>query len=112
MTTLQLRDFPRDDAGKLAVGEGGNETSRHQHSIVTSHKLPSFVQDVKREILQALYQQPGEVVSRAQIAKLVARKKSPWLIDNIEELVRRGYVHKTEGRWKNGCQMFFYHVAA
>lgn len=107
---LNLRNAPRDGDGQLAVGEGQNLTSRDSIGDKTSYRVPSFVVDIKREILQAVYDASGVALTRAQIAKAVGRKKTPWLTNQIEELVKRGYLVREHGTWKNGCLMFWYRI--
>ena len=108
MSQLNLRQAPRTAEGLIAVGQGGHATLRNQTSHETSHTPPSFAKDIKRDILTLLYMRTGESLSRAQIAKALDLKKTPWLITNIELLVQRGYIQRIESTWRNGCQMFFY----
>lgn len=105
---MDLRHAVRDEGGRL-IGEGQHDTSRDSRGNVTSHLFPSFVVDVKREILTAVYNYGG-AVTRAQIAKMTGRKKTPWLHEHIEDLVRDGYLRREQGIWKNGCLMYWYEL--
>lgn len=110
MAKLDLRSIPRNDLGKIAVGQGsGIATSQDQLSHDTSHAIPSFSVDVRREIYIAVMN-ADRAVSRAEIAKLVNRKKTPYLVEAIEDLVERGYLLREHGTWRNGTIMFFYSI--
>lgn len=109
MAGLNLRHAVRDESG-LIVGEGLHVTLRDSGGNATSHQITSFTVDVKREILEAVYN-AGGTVTRAQIAKATGRKKTPWLHSHIEELVELGYLVRSHGVWKNGCVMYWYEAA-
>lgn len=108
MAGIDLRHALRDERGRL-VGEGRHITSRDLSANVTSHSIPSFVVDIKREIYLAVLN-AGRAVTRAEIAKAVSRKKTPWLNDQIEQLVELGYLTRRHGIWKNGCLMYWYEI--
>lgn len=111
MTTLSLRHAARDEQGRLVSRRGsGYVPLPAPTGNVPARSLPSFVVDIKQEILRAVA--TGGVVTRADIARAVDRKKSTWLIGHIEELVERGHLCKAAGVWKNGVTMYYYEVAA
>lgn len=108
---LDLRAAPRDHLGYIEVGEGDNHvTPRAAPGNVQSNSVPSFAVDVKREILVALKNAMGQPMTRADIAKAVNRKKTPWLSGHVEQLVEAGYVIREAGVWKNGCTMYWYSI--
>lgn len=109
MAGLNLRNAVRDDTG-LIVGESLHVTLHDSGGNATSHQIPSFTVDIKREILEAVYN-AGGVVTRGQIAKATGRKKTPWLHDHIEELVQMGFLVRHHGVWRNGCLMYWYEAA-
>lgn len=105
--TLDLRYFPRNGQGILAVGEGDYTTSQYQPGHETSRSLPSFVTDIKRDMLKAV-REHGGFMSRAEIAKAISKKKTPHLVNNLEQLVEMGYLARSNSYWRNGCIMFYY----
>lgn len=109
--SLDLRDAKRDNDGRLLVGQGSNAPSQNSSGHNTSHEIPSFRVDIRREILTAVYATGGEPLTRLQIAALVGRKKTPWLVAAIEDLVTQGYLTRRHGTWKNGCLMYWYEAA-
>jgi hypothetical protein len=75
---------------------------------VPTQELPSFVTDIKRDIIAAV--RAGGVVTRCDIARAVGKKKTTWLINHIEELVKLGRLVKLASVWKNGVTMYYYAV--
>ena len=110
MAVLDLRRLERNDTGKLVGWGNGYMTEQSSYRNVPSAPVPSFVVDLRREIYVAV-RNAERAVSRAEIAKLVQRKKSTWLNGLIECLVVDGHLHRTTSRWKNGVAMYFYEVA-
>lgn len=107
---LDLRSVPRDENGlALPALAGSNGTSYDQNGNVTSHKIPSFVRDYDKEIY-LFVATAGRAVSRADIAKALGLKKTPWLYGKINFLVEHGYLSSHHGIWKNGVVMYFYEV--
>lgn len=110
-TRLNLRGIPRDEQGRIALIESaGNDTSRHLNGNDTYRQIPRFKADIKREIYIAVMD-AGDPVTRAGIAKAVGRKKTPWLNEQIEQLVSDGLLTRSNGAWKNGCLMYVYDLA-
>lgn len=108
---IDLRNAMRDETGVL-IGEGSShDTSRYQNSHDTSRNLPVFSPDIKTAIYKFVLESGGGV-STAQIAKAVERKKSPWLVGKIKELVSDGYLTCNHTTWKNGVLMYLYEVAS
>lgn len=106
MTTLDLRAMPRDERGRLLVGEGsGYDTSRYQYGHDTFPHEPTI-----RERIYAVVLASGGAVSRTQIAKALGLRKTPWLISSIESLVMDGYLGRQHHAWKNGALMYLYEV--
>jgi hypothetical protein len=58
-----------------------------------------------------LFMQDPTPKSRSQIAKSLGLKKTPYITTHIESLVSSGNLIKVEGRWTNGCVMYFYQLA-
>lgn len=110
MAKLDLRTAPRDEKGLVAVEQGsGNETSHYRIDSIGSHKLPPPPRDVRREIWLFVYGS-DRAVTRAEIAKQLGYKKTPWLNGIIERMVKDGFLVCYEARWKNGVPMFYYTI--
>lgn len=108
MARFDLRTAPRDEKGLVTVEKGsGHETSHYQIDSMRSHKLPPPPRDVRREIWLFVYGADG-AVTRAQIAKHLGYKKTPWLNGIIERMVTDGFLISIESRWKNGVPMYYY----
>lgn len=90
--------------------ERGYDTSHHPSHINTYHAPPPAPRDIRRAIYDAVYS--AGRASRADIAKALGVRKTPWLTAHVERLVSEGYLVKLEGIAKNGAQMFFYEVAS
>lgn len=86
-----------------------HDTSRHPSDNVTFHPPPA-PRDVRRDIYNAVYS-AGRAISRADIAKALGVKKTPWLCAHVERLVDEGYLVKLTGAAPNGATMYFYEVA-
>lgn len=104
--------FSMTDLKRLAglVPEPGSSTSRHQPDSSTSQRLP-VKPDIRRDIYTAVMM-AGQPVRRAEIAKLLGLKKTPWLCAAIEELVIAGYLRKDVQQRPNQLDTFYYSVAA
>jgi hypothetical protein len=105
MTTYTIQDLERL---VTMAGQGERHVSPRFPSGNVS--MPDFRVDIRRDIYQAVLV-AGRGVTRAEIAKAVCRKKSRWLNERIEDLVRDGLLHRTHGFWKNGVVMYYYEVA-
>jgi hypothetical protein len=111
MATLDLRTAPRNDRGQLVAGQGvAYAPGRAYIGAVVPLALPSFVVDIKQEILRAVA--VGELLTRADIARAVKRKKSTWLNEHIEALVSSGHLRRHIGAWRSNANVYFYEVAS
>lgn len=103
MTSYTLQDLER------LVQGGSNDTSRNQGDHDTSHQPPLAPAHIRTRIYNAVVKANG-VVSRADIAKALGVKKTPWLLQSIEGLVSDGYLTRTQTIRANGVVMFWYEV--
>ena len=112
MTTINLRQIPRNADGRLLVGEG-TRIVKGQSAIgnVPIVDIPSFQRDIRKDILTAIADHGG-AVSRRDIAEALGLRKTTWLNSVIEELVDRGFVTRHHQTWRNGVPMYFYTLAA
>lgn len=85
----------------------GYAPSRYQNGHVTSHTAPLGTPDVRTRIYDAVIR-AGGACSRADIARALGLKKTPWLLDHIERLAADGYLRRLPGAWRNGCLMYWY----
>lgn len=104
--TIDLRQAPRDEDGKLFPALG---TSRESKGNDTSRQLPQFYRDYEKEIY-LFVSTSDRAVTRQEICKELKLKKAPWLIDKIERLVEMGFLNRIHGTWRNGALVFFYEV--
>ncbi|HVU11266.1 MAG TPA: winged helix-turn-helix domain-containing protein, partial [Phototrophicaceae bacterium] len=101
--------FTREQLEQQVAAEQGNgiDTSQDRSHIET-YSPPPAPRDVRRAIYNAVYSQGR--ANRADIAKALNVRKTPWLRDHIERLVTEGYLVKIEGVEKNGALKFLYEV--
>jgi hypothetical protein len=98
------------DQLRTLVGQGGgNKPSQHLNDDVTLQR-PMLAEKHVRERIYDFVIQSGGAVNRDEIAKGLKLKKTPWLLNHIEQLVSDGYLHRTQGYWKNGVVMYWYEV--
>jgi hypothetical protein len=110
MAILNLRNTERSEAGTL-VGQGGEFRPSQNHSSAgTSRPLPTFPEHIQLRILHTV-ENAGGWVSRADIARLLGLKKTPWLVMNLEALVTAGYLHRDQVIRPCGMMMYYYEVA-
>lgn len=109
MTTYTIQQL---EALATPAGQGTSlDTSRNRAGIDT-FRPPPAPRDVRRDIYNAVYS-AGQSVSRADIAKTLNLKKSPWLCQHIERLVDEGYLIKFVGVAPNGiAPKFTYSIAS
>lgn len=100
MPTYTLQDLKR-----LAAG---SSTSQHQNDSGTSQRLPARP-DIRRDVYTAVMM-AGHPVRRAEIAKLLGLKKTPWLVATIEELVDSGYLVKHVDQQPQQLPTFYYEL--
>jgi len=106
VTTFDLRSLPRDDRGRLLVGEGSFfAASRDGGRLVTFSREPSLQERIYRFVADS-----GRAVTRAEIAKALGLVKATWLNKHIEALVAEGYLQRQQGTWTNGVVMYRYEV--
>lgn len=106
--TLDLRDYPRADDGSILTAESGSHTTpRDSTSHVASHDAELAPVHIRAQIWKfaAL---SGGVVSRAQIAKGIGRKKAGWIDRHIEQLVQDHWLDRSQSIRPNGAVMFWY----
>lgn len=99
--------FTIQELEQRAAGQGrDNDTSRNLTNVAT-FRPPPAPRDVRRDIYNAVYS-AGRAASRAEIAKALSVKKTPWLCQHIERLVDERYLTKVIGVAPNGASMYFY----
>lgn len=105
--------FTMQDLERLSAIEQGDSssTSQHQNDSSTSQNVPRPKSDVRRDIYTAVMM-AGCLTSRGEIAALLGLKKSPWLVQAIEELVNAGYLLKYVQERPNQLPIYFYTVPA
>ncbi len=96
-------DVPTEPPG------GSSATYRHPMGSAT-YQPPPLPRDVRRDIYNAVYS-AGRAVGRAEIAKALGVKKTPWLCQHIERLVDERFLVKIVGYAPTGATMYFYGVA-
>lgn len=106
-----MPDYKIADLERLvALAEQGRDAGTYQHQSDTStSQPPSPKADIRRDVYTAVIMS-GTWVKRAEIAKLLGLKKSPWLIAAIEELVTAGYLIKHVEQRPNQLPITYYDV--
>lgn len=94
---------------KLVEQGGGNDTSQHLNGHDTYHGAPLAPAHVRTRIYNFVAKSDG-AVTRAEIAKALKVKKTPWLITSIEGLVGDGFLTRFETIRPNGVLMYWYRV--
>lgn len=94
---------------KLVGSEGGNNTSQDHIGNDTSHSAPLAPVHIRERIYNVCKRADG-AVSRADIARALKVKKTPWLIASIEGLVGDGFLTRFETIRANGVLMYWYEV--
>lgn len=96
----------------LATGQGRarSDTYRYQNSLNTSQLPPLTPVGIRERIYRTVKDANGAAVPRSEIARRLGLKKSPWLNQSIEGLVRDGYLVKTEVTYRTGAPMFVYEL--
>lgn len=102
--------FTMQDLEHLAAIEQGDSSSTSQDRTDSSTlQLPPAKEDIRRDVYAAVMMSGGWV-KRAQIAKLLNLKKTPWLNATIEKLVVEGYLVKYIQERPNQLPVHFYDV--
>jgi hypothetical protein len=101
--------FTLADLERLVEQGGGNTTSQDSHGNDTSHRTPLAPEHIRTRIFNVVSRADG-AVSRADIAKALKIKKTPWLITAIEGLVGDGFLTRFETIRANGVLMYWYEV--
>lgn len=110
-TSLDLRHIPRDESGRIAVGESGrNSTSQILFSDDTSRDVV-LAPKHPREKIWEFVSLSARAVSRAEICKGCGWKKAPWLNAHIESLVKDGWLVRGHSYRPNGAVMYWYQAA-
>ena len=92
------------------LSEGGRDnTSQNHNGHDTSHVPPLAPAHIRSRIYRVVLD-ATEAVSRAQIAKALKIKKTPWLLQAIEGLVSDGYLTRSQSIRPNGVVMYWYKV--
>lgn len=106
--SIDLRDFPRDDNGKIFTGESGHHvTTRESASDVTTRDSELAPEHIRVQIWKfaAL---SGRAVSRSEIAKALGRKKAGWIDRWIEGLVTEQWLEKNKVDRPQGLPIYLY----
>lgn len=94
----------------LLVGEGRrHDTSRDQNGHKTFSNLPSLPETIQQRIYKVVVIANG-AVSRADIAKALGLKKTPWFLSALEQLCQDGCLTRSHIIRPNGSVMFYYEV--
>lgn len=108
MAAIDLRKAQRTETGELIGGWGSSASASQNHSSAeTSRPLPSFPEHIQKRIYDVVCSADGWV-SRADIAKSLGLKKTPWLVAHLEMLVGTGYLHRDQAIRPSGMVMYFY----
>lgn len=102
--------FTLADLERLVEQGGRLDTSQNQSGVETYNLAPLAPVHIRTRILQVVRNATG-AVSRADIAKALNIKKTPWLIASIEGLVLDGFLARTYTIRPNGVVMYWYEVA-
>lgn len=111
MAVFDLRNAPRDERGIVAAGQGGGySTSQNHNSLKTLQHAPLAPEHIRDRIYKVVGASE-RAVSRAEIAKALGLKKTPWLNAAIEGLVTDGYLTREHIIRSNGVVMYYYGIA-
>jgi len=105
-----MADFKIADLERIVAIEQwrGSSTSQDRTDSSTS-QLPRAKEDIRRDVYAAVVMS-GRWVKRAEIAKLLNLKKTPWLNATIEQLVIDGYLIKYIQERPNQLPVHYYDV--
>ena len=107
---INLRDFPRGENGQLQVEEGtGYASLRDSNGGVTLRRIPRFGKDIRETIWQYIAENP-EGVTMGEIAKAVDRKKTPWLDQKVQGMIRDGYLFRIEESYRPNMPVYLYFI--
>jgi hypothetical protein len=106
-----LRNIPRSDTGKIAVGERGENVTLQEVIGHSTSQNVTLVPVHIREKIWRFVSLAGKSVSRGEIAKGLGIKKTGWLHTHIETLVSEGWLIRTHSVRPNGSIMFWYEVS-
>lgn len=67
--------------------------------------------DVTRDLIVRVLRQSHRPMTRTELARALNRKKTPHLIDMIEDLVAEGVLLRDTTTFHNGVSGYVYHVA-
>lgn len=106
-----MANFTMADLERIVeIEKGGSyDTSRLQNGHETSRYLPPPERSISQRIYDYLYKDQ-QWHSRADIAKALGLKKTNWLNERTEQLVRDGYLVKEKTTRPNGASQFWYAV--
>lgn len=97
MTVVDLRKAGRDAAGRIESGM----TYRNPQDIVTSREVSLTRPSLSERVYIAVRDASGEWLTRADIAKALGLKKTPYLHRVIETLVDARWIERYEGDAKS-----------
>jgi DNA-binding transcriptional regulator PaaX len=106
MATLNLRDASRNGAGQLEPSASYRDSIDH----VTAREL-RLTEPSLEERIYIFVRDAGVWVSRAQIAKGIGLKKTPYVNQAIERLVSDGWIERASGTFTNRALMYWYRLA-
>lgn len=105
MSTLDLRNSDIREKHGL-MNETVTAQSHHRRTVQTHRDRA----ETRALIVHALYE-VGQPMTRLQLARHIARAKTPHLVGLIEELVGEGIVARTQAIGANGVVVYWYEVA-
>lgn len=91
-------------------GQGNKSAQARPQSRHVPYQPPPLKRDIQRSIYNAVYE-ADRAVSRRQIADLIGLKKTTWLEDHIERMVRSRHLIRTEKPYRPGINQYFYEAA-
>lgn len=95
----------------VAAGQGKVERASHDGSRHVSYRPPLSVRrDIRCEIYNVVCG-AGREMTRTQIAKRMDLKPATWINKHIEQLVRDGYLVRSEQPYRPGIMQYLYEVA-
>jgi hypothetical protein len=93
----------------VAIEQGTGSSTSQDRTDSNTLQLPPAKEDIRRDVYAAVVMS-GRWVRRAEIAKLLNLKKTPWLNTTIEQLVIDGYLIKYIQERPNQLPVCYYDV--
>lgn len=102
--------FTMQELEQLArIEQGTGSRTLQDRTDSSTSQLPPAKEDIRRDVYAAVVMS-NRWVRRAEIAKLLNLKKTPWLNATIEQLVVDGYLVKYIQERPNQLPVHFYDV--